>query len=1066
MRQSADLPPYVLGLDLGSASLGWALIALDSQHNPTGLIRAGVRIFQPGVEGSALDIERGKDQSRAVMRREARLHRRQLRRRAARQRDLFRLLQQHGLLPHGPDGGSAASPEQRHAVLNQLDRALTTCLLAGVADDPVAATRISQSLPYQLRKAALDRKLEPQELGRVLYHLIQRRGFKSNRREGKKGKEKQEELGKVKAGISELEQKMVSSGARTLGEYFAGLDPHQQKVRRIWTARRMFEDEFEKVWAAQRVYAPNLLTQELKAQVAHLLFYQRPIASQEHLVGRCELEPDQPRAPWATLEAQQFRVLQKANDLKVLVPGSLEVQQLTPEDREKVYLALQSEGDKTFAALRKLLGLPRSQFNLERGGEKTLRGNRTNHLMRSVFATRWDEFSPEEKHKAVEVWRTTEERDDLFKIAGEGWGLEELAAATWADKEPEDGYCSLSLRAICKLLPRMEAGVPFKTAEKEVYGERFSGEEPKDFLPTAHEALPTLRNPAVERAVTEMRKVVNAIVRECGRPYEIRLEMARELRKSRKEREEITKRNRGREREREQAKARILRECGMQNPSRDDIGKALLFEECAGICPYTGRTIEFSGLFGDSQFDVEHIIPLSRYPDDSFLNKTLCYHEENRNMKRGRTPWEAYGAEEERWAAILARVEKFNNRTKLIRFKLRTQEELEEFTARQMNDTRYTTRLAADLLGTLYGGRDEILADGTKRRAIFASSGQVTATLRRVWGLESILREAMASSNGESKGKPRTDHRHHAIDAIVVALTNERTVRLLSTVAAQAAEWQLDSRVFRRIESPWMNFVDSIRPHIELMTVSHRPEHKMSGALHDETNYGQPHRDGDKTYVSIRKPITSLSAKELTSIVDPVVRAAVQEKAESFGGDLSKCEAVGDWPLMPNKGGHPLPIRRVRIRKVLEVTPIAEGPRQRFVAENNIHHFELFVRRNAQKEIWCHIPVTLYEAFQRRRRGEDVVSPLLIEELDAEFLFSLMKGDTIEIDHKGARQVFRVKKFYAAGSIWLTHANNAQKDDEQKRDKTTWSKRPNELKALHPRKVVVDLFGRVHPAND
>src|SRR5271157_5577600 len=102
MPLPADLPPYVLGLDLGSASLGWALVALDSQHNPAGLIRAGVRIFQPGVEGSALDIERGKDQSRAVMRREARLHRRQLRRRVARQRDLFRLFSNMGSCPTVP----------------------------------------------------------------------------------------------------------------------------------------------------------------------------------------------------------------------------------------------------------------------------------------------------------------------------------------------------------------------------------------------------------------------------------------------------------------------------------------------------------------------------------------------------------------------------------------------------------------------------------------------------------------------------------------------------------------------------------------------------------------------------------------------------------------------------------------------------------------------------------------------------------------------------------------------------------------------------------------------------
>ena len=94
MSSARETPQkYVLGLDLGSASLGWAMIALDSANDPIGLIHAGVRIFEPGVDGTSLDIQEGKDQSKAVDRRVARLHRRQLRRRAARQRELFQLLQ-------------------------------------------------------------------------------------------------------------------------------------------------------------------------------------------------------------------------------------------------------------------------------------------------------------------------------------------------------------------------------------------------------------------------------------------------------------------------------------------------------------------------------------------------------------------------------------------------------------------------------------------------------------------------------------------------------------------------------------------------------------------------------------------------------------------------------------------------------------------------------------------------------------------------------------------------------------------------------------------------------------
>ena len=215
---------YVLGLDLGSASLGWALIGLNAAGDPEQLIRTGVRIFEPGVDGSSLDIEQGKDQSKAVERRTARLQRRQLRRRVARQRELFIELQRVGLLPTGSTGQGAGS-EQRHQLLNNFDQTLTSKYLATDGD------AFAQSPLYFIRKRALDHALEPHELGRVVFHLSQRRGFKSNRKETKKTKE-DEDLGQVKADIHSLELAMQEAGARTLGDYFAGLDPHTEKVRR------------------------------------------------------------------------------------------------------------------------------------------------------------------------------------------------------------------------------------------------------------------------------------------------------------------------------------------------------------------------------------------------------------------------------------------------------------------------------------------------------------------------------------------------------------------------------------------------------------------------------------------------------------------------------------------------------------------------------------------------------------------------------------------------------------------------------------------------------------------
>jgi CRISPR-associated endonuclease Csn1 len=1065
------VPEYTLGLDLGSASIGWALVALDSCHRPTGLLSAAVRIFEPGVEGSSLDIEQGKDKSKAVARREARLHRRQLRRRAARQRDFFLLLQRKGLLPAAPDC-SADLSSQRHQVLNELDLFLTAELRPSLAEQDVEV--IEQLLPYYLRKSALNRKLTAYELGRVFYHLIQRRGFKSNRREGKK---QNEEIGKVKAGISELSKQIAESGSRTLGEYFAGLNPHERRIRGRWTARSMYEQEFSLIWQAQQPHWQEVLDADFNAQVRELLFFQRPIAAQEHLIGFCELELKERRASWASLEAQRFRILQKVNDIAVIAPGDVTERKLTASERDAVYALLDQEGDQTFPALRKKLGLKLVHFNLERGGEKKLRGNRTNALMRRVFCDSWQEMPPETQAEVVARWASTESEDDLVEWLKKEWALEESAARDLATNHPEDGYCSLSLKALRKVIPRMEGGEAYETARRSLYPDLFKPKAPLDELPIVRKALPTLRNPAVERALTEVRKVVNAIVREYGKPYEVRIEMARELRKSRKEREEATRQNRSRQKQREVEKERILRECGIQNPSRSDVEKALLFDECGGICPYTGRTIEFSSLFGDSQFDVEHIIPLSRCPDDSFLNKTLCYHEENRSRKRNSTPWEAYGTDEEQWNLILQRVRSWQpgNDAKLRRFQLRTETELEEFTQRQMNDTRYTTRLAVDLLSTLYGGRDIPCGDGTNRRVIHATTGMVTATLRKSWGLEAILREAAPAPTAERRGKPRTDHRHHAIDAITIALTSQAMVQRMSVAAANAPGWQQDRRVFRGIESPWPNFVDSIRPAIADMIISHRLEHKMSGAFHDETNYGRPRLEGKKSYVHIRKPITALGEKDIASIVDPEVRRAVAEKFASLGGDLTRCETTNDWPGLPAANGRTIPIRKVRIRKVLNVSPIGNGNRQRFVMPSSNHHVEIFAKldKRGKESGWEGIVISLMDAAERKRKGEPIVARTYGESDEYAFKFSLMGGDTVELhrncDHASGKcspSLYRLRTIAANGQLSLVRINDARLKDDIKKAKEWWSPMCGGLRKLDCRKVVVDLLGRVHPAND
>ncbi len=1066
---------YVLGIDLGFASLGWAAISLDQTGMATSLMRAGVRLFDPAVDG---DYEKGQDEPNAVARRTARLIRRQLRRRAARQSELFRLLQHQGLLPHY-EGDLADASQQRHVLLNALDLELAAKWSKLGYDDLLVAVELPL---YLLRKTALDSALEPYELGRVFYHLSQRRGYRSNRKEQVNGKEalgktkKANDLGEVEGDIKKLEDAMRSF--RTLGEYFASLDPHTQKVRRRWTGRKMYEDEFASIWEKQSAFHSELLTEELHHKIKHLLFYQRPIKAQSHLIGCCELEPGERRAAWATLEAQQFRVLQKVNDLEIILPGQVTGIPLTTEQRHAVLELLEHSETTGFDKIREALKLEKMIiFNLQRSGETKLRGNITNAHMTVVFAERWAEMPDTDKMQVVDDWRTIEQKDSLIRRAIEHWKLDEAGAQWLADKPAPNGYCKYSRKAIRKLLPLMATGMRFKAAEKEIYGNRITGDEVYDRIPPVRDALKTLRNQAIERALTELRKVVNALIREYGKPTEVRIELARDLKKPRHERAKTFNFDRDRERRRTEAKEKMRKVGpGFQNPSRADVERTLLWEECQGECPYTGKQFPFSSLFGENPpLQVEHIIPFSRIPDDSFQNKTLCYLEEIQ-LKGNWTPFEAY-TDPVQYEAILNRVKNWRtpNPGKQRRFELRTLEELEVFSERQLNDTRYASKVACELLGTLYGGRNAKTDTGS-RQAVFASSGMVTATLRKRWGLETILRELASSANGQNRGKPRTDHRHHAIDAITIALSRPKIVAALSSFNSQDPYWPRTGRTAPKIQSPWKNFVDSIRPQFEQMLVSHRPEHRLTGALHDGTNYGRPHKEGGKDVVHIRKQVVGLSAGDIENIVDPAVREVVRAKAVSFGGDLKKwtpIEGNEDWPLLKTKTGKFIPIKRVRIKKSLRVETIGKGNRTRNVALSSNHHVAIFAlldERGMEKQ-WESVIVSLFEAMERKRMGQPLIQTTYPKPGNYVFKFSLMGGDTVllhkDCDHKKNLcnpSVWRLRTIALNGQLALVRINDARLKADIQKAKGWWSPKQDALRRVDAVKIVIDSLGRAHQA--
>ena len=1026
----------VLGIDLGANSVGTALIFPALQE-----VRfTGVRIFpisggnEPGAFGD------GKDKPANQDRRDARQQRKQTDRRKRRQLKVFHLLQRYSLLPAGDANASILA----------LDRELQR--------------KYSQSsiVPYFLRAKALDEKLEVHELGRALFHLAQRRGFLSNRKMAPKG---DEDLGLIKGAIEGLEREIRNAGKRTLGEFFASLDPHENSIRnhithnsKHYTHRSMFEHEFSAIWQAQAAHHPHLLTAERFAELHHAMFYQRPLKDQSDLVGDCELEKNSKRAPMRLIAVQHFRLLTAMNNLRLITEAGNE-RPFTQEERAKLLAMATFEQKVTYANIKKHLGLPKAtKFTQEEGGETKLLGNLTVARLAEIFNLRWQDLSADEQNDLVEDVGDGKRHptdESLYACAREKWGLSEEQAKQIERTRLQDGYFSISLPAVEKMMPLLEQGIAYSQARRIAYPEQFAAASPLPLLPPVKCALPEVRNPIVLRALTELRKTVNAIVRRHGLPEFIHIELARDLKKSRDQRMKDTAKNRDLEKQRDQARG-ALQAHGIPSPSRRDIEKYRLYEECRHECPYTGKTISLNSLFGaNPQFDVEHIVPFSRSLDDSYFNKTLCHREAN-HEKGNRTPWEAFGGSSQ-WDQMLAAVKKFNNSSKMQRFVMTetdTAKLLEEFSTRQLNDTRYASKLAAKYLGMLYGGKVD--AGGTLR--VITCAGGVTAFLRQKWDLNRIL--------NEKPEKSRDDHRHHAVDAVAIAMASQGQVKALADAARRAnAEGH---RRFGSFAYPWPEFTDCVREKIASTVVSLRPVRTLQGAFHDETLYSRARKEADgREYVHVRKRVDSLTSEAaIEEIVDPTVRAAVREKFLEVSKDVKKY--ADNPPTLRTKTGKEIKIYRARVRKSASVKQIGSGPTARNIVPNGNHHMAVWAELGADEKPkrWFYEVVTRLEANLRHANA----CPVVQRERGPQtrFEFTLSEGDMVQARKSGGQPliVWRVRSVKENGQLVLSPASDARLKEEIRLGRDLWSPVLNGFMKGGGRKIRVTHLGEIEACCD
>lgn len=1045
---------YVLGLDLGVASVGWALIRFKGKK-PVAIEDAGSRIFECAMTNDKGEIQQGKEESKNKARRDKRLIRRQLDRRARKQRDLARILQAQGLLPPADLSNSQA----RHEYLVDLDQKLADRHHDAIPEQD--RHRFHNTLPYWLRARALRKPLTTDELGRVFYHLGQRRGFKSNRKTDRDDDEKS----KVYSGISELDQLISDADCETLGEYFATLDPtdpETRKIRKRYTHRDMYLKEFERIWTAQQPHHPEILTPEFKKTLHKRIFFQRKLKSAKHLRGLCEfeceargMEKDRPRAPWALELAQKFRCLQTVNNTDYELPSGVQ-EPLSGAQRETLLNHLYNQGDITYAGAKKLLSLPKTaSFNMERDGGKGFRGNRTAQALRAVFGDQLDAFTPEERLQIVEDLRSYEKVSALAARGQRCWGLTSDDAEKFSRIQLEPDYANLSRQAMMKLIPLMEQGKHYMTAVTEIYGDQ-TADWHATRLPSLKEApFGELRNPTVARILTEVRKVVNHVIDKYGCPDQIRVELARDAKRGKSERARINKNNREREKERESALKDILKEFPNYIPNRDDITKMLLRKECGGICPYTGKSISIAALLGDDpQFQIEHIIPFSRSLDNSFLNKTLCYHEMN-YAKGNKTPHEAFSGEAG-WERMIENVGKFSGPAaseKLRRFQMRDKELetfIAEFKSSQLNDTRYASRLAMEYLRILYGS--------DWRKQITASKGTITSELRNAWKLNRIL------NDGDKKS--RDDHRHHAVDAIAIALASPSIMKGVAD-AAQRAQKEGHRRWWKKIEEPWDGFWDDANAAIQKIIVSHDPSRVVRGGLHKETNYSPDKENAEgKRVVHVRKFLANMTTGEVANIVDDTVRECVLDKMKELG-KTNPAEAFKNEANFPRHKNGQI-IQRARVAKTDPTIAVGKGESVRYVSPGNNHHIEIFeVTDKKGNPKWEGRVVSMYEACRRRAQKRPVVDRTYGN--GGRFVFSLCSGDMVDmLDDEGANRLFVVRGIsaFTNGTIQLVFLQHNDARDVSKIPKKGRSKTPGVMRQANAQKITVSALGEIRYAND
>jgi CRISPR-associated endonuclease Csn1 len=990
--------PFILGIDVGTNSLGWSMIE-SIKGEPGRILDIGVNIFQRSVNDKT-------PTPKNVKRRDSRLARRRNQRLSRRIKKMKGFLIKNGLLPI--ELGRSNNPE---AILN------------GIGD------------PFKLRAKALDHRLSEYELGRVLLHFAKYRGFQSNKKTvagdliddpatlkylnlnetSSSSKEEKGYLGEISA----VRDKLLASGYRTLGEYLNSFPASTTKRNRshsggfLRTDRDMYKQELSAIWEVQK-YNFKGLPKHFYESIYGIIFKQRPVTWDRNTVGNCSLERKRKRISKSRPEYQEFEYLQDINNLAYYEPYSETSIKLSSEQKELIVSKmfdkkyLNAHNQMSWAMIKKLLSLKKANhLNLEDTPKNGISSGSTYITFSKILGKKWDSFSERKKLSFYEDVKSIQKKSVLKRRLMSFYKLDEIEAIEIATNDLKSEYGNLSLKAIRKLLPFLRKGMLYSEA-REAAGYTY---EIKDFEPEDKLPMPTfIPNPIVMKSMYEIRKLINSIILEYGKPQVIRVEMGRDLEMNTKRYKDNESKQKKNQKFNEEARQFYKELNGIYPPRGNDaVVRYKLWKLQDERCIYSGRTISVSDLF-TANCEVDHILPFSKTLNDSFFNKTICFAADNQS-KGARTPIEAWG-NSEKWDNISMTLDSLVSMDKMPQakadlFRTRDADLPRDFLNSQLSDTRYIAKEALNYIRVL----------GTK---VEITKGIVVSKMRQQWGFNSIL--------GTVNKKTRDNHRHHAIDATVIACTTPTMYN--SAVAKMGSN---DS--YLKIEMPYKDLKNELSCKIAEMIVFHSPNNKITGALHEETGVGYVESAGGLVSRKMLNPEFSL--KNAKSIVDEEVREIVIEHIAKFG---SAKEAFTEGFKLYHRDGKTL-IKRVRILKTA-IKPTRNKTAEDILAESkkgiidkngdifkyhsfgNINHVEIIKEGD-------------------KYRGEfittDEASRLKPDHINANknenFMYHLVSNDTVSLPVEGTdeRIFYRVQKLNRGGkSILLRELNESTIENKDK----------------------------------